>query len=55
MKVGYVLEGSRWVPADEYKIFVYVDKIYSDKNSRNGKFGLLGKNQVSGDGKKKIW
>ena len=30
MKVGYVPEGSRWVPAVECKIFMYVDKTYSD-------------------------
>ena len=42
--------------ADEYKInkiFMYVDKIYSDfKKKRNSELGLLGKNRVSGDGKK---
>ena len=36
VKVGYVPEGSIWVPALECKIFVYVDKIYSDfKKMRN--------------------
>ena len=30
VRVGYVPEGIRWVPADECKIFMYADKIYSD-------------------------
>ena len=43
------------VPADEYKLFMYVDKIYSNFKTINSKFGLLGKNRVSGDGKYRVW